>query len=310
MNNQIVYSIVVPVYNEKEVLSELYKRTTSVMDRLREPYEIILVNDGSSDSSLEIMKELHSKDSRVKIINFSRNFGHQIAITAGLDYASGEAVITIDADLQDPPEVIPSLIDKWKEGFDVAYGIREKRAGESFFKLSTASVFYRFLRRITDTNIPADTGDFRLMNRKVVDSLKNIRERNRFVRGLVSWVGYRQIGVNYKREKRFAGRTKYPLREMLKFAIDGISSFSFLPLRIASYGGFVISGVGLIYAMYVIFVKLFTTKTVPGWASLMVAILFLGGVQLIAIGIIGEYIARIGQETKQRPLYIIKEIIE
>ncbi|MFB0527749.1 MAG: glycosyltransferase family 2 protein [bacterium] len=310
MNNQIVYSVVVPVYNEKEVLSELYKRMTSVMDKLGEPYEIVFVNDGSNDGSLELMKTLYSQDSRVKIINFSRNFGHQIAITAGLDYASGEAVITIDADLQDPPEVIPSLIDKWKEGFDVAYGIREKRAGESFFKLSTASVFYRFLGKITDTNIPADTGDFRLMSRKVVDSLKNIRERNRFVRGLVSWVGYRQIGVNYKREKRFAGRTKYPLRKMLKFAIDGISSFSFLPLRIASYGGFVISGLGLIYAVYAIFIKLFTTKAVPGWASLMVAILFLGGVQLIAIGIIGEYIARIGQETKQRPLYIIKEIIE
>lgn len=310
MNNQIVYSIVVPVYNEKEVLSELYKRITSVMDKLSEPYEIIFVNDGSNDGSLELMKTLYSQDSQVKIISFSRNFGHQIAITAGLDYASGEAVITIDADLQDPPEVIPDLIDKWKEGFDVAYGIREKRAGESFFKLSTASIFYRFLGKITDTNIPADTGDFRLMSRKVVESLKNIRERNRFVRGLVSWVGYRQIGVNYKREKRFAGRTKYPLRKMLKFAIDGVSSFSFLPLRIASYGGFVISGLGLIYAVYAIFIKLFTTKTVHGWASIMVAILFLGGVQLIAIGIIGEYIARIGQETKQRPLYIIKEIIE
>jgi len=310
MTEQTVFSIVVPVFNEEEVLTELYKRTTSVMDKLGEPYEIIFVNDGSNDGSLELMKTLHSQDNRVKIINFSRNFGHQIAITAGLDYASGEAVITIDADLQDPPEVIPSLIDKWKEGFDVAYGIREKRTGESFFKLSTASIFYRFLGKITDTNIPADTGDFRLMSRKVVDSLKNIRERNRFVRGLVSWVGFPQIGVNYKREKRFAGCTKYPLRKMLKFAIDGISSFSFLPLRIASYGGFVISGVGLIYAIYVIFVKLFTTKMVPGWASLMVAILFLGGVQLIAIGIIGEYIARIGQETKQRPLYIIREIIK
>jgi len=310
MNNQIVYSIVVPVFNEEEVLTEFYKRITSVMDKLVEPYEIIFVNDGSNDGSLELMKTLHSQDNRVKIINFSRNFGHQIAITAGLDYASGEAVITIDADLQDPPEVIPSLIDKWKEGFDVAYGIREKRAGESFLKLCTASVFYRFLRRITDTDIPTDAGDFRLMSRKVVDSLKNIRERNRFVRGLVSWVGFPQIGVNYRREKRFAGCTKYPLRKMLKFAIDGISSFSFLPLRIASYGGFVISGVGLIYAIYVIFVKLFTTKMVPGWASIMVAILFLGGVQLIAIGIIGEYIARIGQETKQRPLYIIREIIK
>lgn len=310
MNNQIVYSIVVPVYNEKEVLSELYKRITSVMDKLSEPYEIIFVNDGSNDGSLELMKTLYSQDSQVKIISFSRNFGHQIAITAGLDYASGEAVITIDADLQDPPEVMPDLIDKWKEGFDVAYGIREKRAGESFFKLSTASIFYRFLGKITDTNIPVDTGDFRLMSRKVVESLKNIRERNRFVRGLVSWVGYRQIGVNYKREKRFAGRTKYPLRKMLKFAIDGVSSFSFLPLRIASYGGFVISGLGLIYAVYAIFIKLFIPKAVPGWASIMVAILFLGGVQLIAIGIIGEYIARIGQETKQRPLYIIKEIIE
>jgi dolichol-phosphate mannosyltransferase len=310
MTEQTVFSIVVPVFNEEEVLTELYKRITSVMDKLGEPYEIIFVNDGSNDGSLELMKTLHSQDNRVKIINFSRNFGHQIAITAGLDYASGEAVITIDADLQDPPEVIPSLIDKWKEGFDVAYGVREKRAGESFFKLATASIFYRFLGKVTDTDIPPDTGDFRLMSRKVVDSLKNIRERNRFVRGLVSWVGFPQIGVNYKREKRFAGCTKYPLRKMLKFAIDGISSFSFLPLRIASYGGFVISGVGLIYAIYVIFVKLFTTKMVPGWASLMVAILFLGGVQLIAIGIIGEYIARIGQETKQRPLYIIREIIK
>jgi dolichol-phosphate mannosyltransferase len=310
MNSQIVYSVVVPVYNEQEVLTEFYKRIASVMDKLREPCEIIFVNDGSNDGSLELMNTFHSQDSRVKIINFSRNFGHQAAITAGLDYASGEAVITIDADLQDPPEVIPSLIDKWKEGFDVAYGVREKRVGESFFKLATASIFYRFLGKITDTDIPPDTGDFRLMSRKVVESLKNIREKNRFVRGLVSWVGFPQIGVNYKREKRFAGRTKYPLRKMLKFAIDGISSFSFFPLRIASYGGFLVSGVGLIYALYVICIKLFTNRAVPGWASLMVAILFLGGVQLIAIGIIGEYIARIGEETKQRPLYIVKEIIK
>ncbi|MFB0527080.1 MAG: glycosyltransferase family 2 protein [bacterium] len=310
MSNQIVYSIVVPVFNEKEVLGELYKRITSVMDKLSEPYEIIFVNDGSNDGSFELMKTLHSQDSQVKIINFSRNFGHQIAITAGLDYASGKAVITIDADLQDPPEVIPNLIDKWKEGFDVVYGIREEREGEGIFKLVTARIFYRFLRRITDTNIPADTGDFRLISGKVVESLKNIRERNRFVRGLVSWVGYRQIGVSYKREKRFGGHTKYPLRKMLKFAVDGISSFSFLPLRIASYGGFVISGIGILYAIYVIIVKLFTNKALPGWASLMVAILFLGGVQLITIGIIGEYIARIGEEAKQRPLYIIKEIIE
>lgn len=310
MAEQITYSVVVPVFNEREVLNELYKRMISVMDKLGEPCEIIFVNDGSNDGSLELMKTFRSQDSRVKIIDFSRNFGHQIAITAGLDYASGEAVITIDADLQDPPEIIPNLIGKWKEGFDVVYGIREKRAGEKIFKLATASIFYRFLKRITDMNIPADTGDFRLMSRKVIESLKNIRERNRFVRGLVSWVGYRQIGVNYKREKRFAGRTKYSLRKMLKFAIDGISSFSFLPLRIASYGGFVSSGIGLLYAVYTMFCKLFTNKTVPGWASLMVAILFLGGVQLIAIGIIGEYIARIGQETKQRPLYIINEIIE
>jgi len=310
MSSKIVYSVLVPVFNEREVLDEFYKRTTSVMGKLGEPYEIIFVNDGSNDGSLELMKRLHSRDSRLKIIDFSRNFGHQIAITAGLDYASGKAVITIDADLQDPPEVIPNLIDKWKEGFDVVYGIREERAGEGIFKLVTARIFYRFLRRITDTNIPADTGDFRLISEKVVESLKNIRERNRFVRGLVSWVGYRQIGVSYKREKRFGGRTKYPLRKMLKFAMDGISSFSFLPLRIASYGGFVISGIGILYAIYAIIVKLFTNKTLPGWTSLMVAILFLGGVQLITIGIIGEYIARIGEETKQRPLYITKEIIE
>lgn len=309
MINEIIYSVIVPIFNEEEVLSEAYKRLTAVMQKSDGNYEIIFVNDGSKDNSFEILKDLCQKDKRVKIIKFSRNFGHQTAITAGTDYAQGKAVIIIDADLQDPPEVIPKLIEKWKEGYEVVYGERQKRKGESFFKLFTASVFYRIIRKISQINVPANVGDFRLIDRKVADILKKIKEKNRFIRGLVSWVGFKQTGVLYERERRFAGKTKYPIRKMLKFAFDAITSFSFFPLYIATYLGFFIAFICFIYIFFIFYLVMFTDKVVPGWSSLMVAILFLGGIQLIAIGIVGEYIGRIGEEVKNRPLYIIEEII-
>jgi len=309
MDSKYKYSIVAPVCNEEETIKEFYKRLTSIMDSLHDNYEIILVNDGSTDKSLEIMKELQSQDKRIKIINFSRNFGHQIAITAGTDYSSGDAVIIIDSDLQDPPEVIPRFIEKWEEGIEIVYGVRESAEGISIFKKLTSKIFYRTLQKIIDIKIPLDTGDFRLIDRKVVNSLKEIRERSRFVRGLTSWVGFKQEGILFKREKRFAGHTKYSLRKMLKLAIDATFSFSNFPLKIAGYFGFIIAGLSFLYLIYVIILKLFTNTLIQGWTSLIAAILFLGGIQLICLGIIGEYIGRIGEEVKHRPLYIIKEII-
>lgn len=309
MVRQYKYSIVVPVFNEENVLNEFYRRLTSTMNKLEENYEIIFVNDGSIDNSLNIMKKFHSYDKRVKIIDFSRNFGHQIAITAGIDYASGEAIVTIDADLQDPPKVIPKLIKKWKEDYDVVYGVRKKREGESFFKKVTASIFYKLLNSIADINIPLDAGDFRLIDRKVADNLKKTREKNRYIRGLTSWIGFKQIGVLYDREKRFAGYTKYPLSKMIKFGLDAIFSFTNLPLKIAAYFGFLVAGVSFLYLIYALILKIFMNITIQGWASLIVAVLFLGGVQLMCIGIIGEYIGRIGEEVKKRPLYIIKGVI-
>ena len=291
---QYKYSIVVPVFNEEKVLNELYRRLTIVMSKLRESYEIIFINDGSIDNSLEIMEKLHSKDKRIKIIDFSRNYGQQIATTAGIDYATGEAIVIIDADLQDPPKVIPELVKKWKKGYDVVYGVRKKREGENFFKKVTASIFYKFLNKIADINIPLDAGDFRLIDRKVANNLKTIREKNRYIRGLTSWIGFRQIGVLYDREKRFAGYTKYTLGKMLKLALDAVFSFSNYPLKIAIYIGFLISGLSFLYLIYVLILKIFMDVTIQGWASIIVAVLFLGGVQLICIGIIGEYIGRIG----------------
>ena len=309
MTKQYTYSIVVPVFNEEEVLGEFYKRLVSVMDSVQESYEIIFVNDGSKDRSLEIMKELHSKDKNVKIINFSRNFGHQIAITAGMDYSLGKAVMIIDADLQDPPELITEFIRKWKEGFEVVYGTREKRDGESIFKKITSSIFYRILEKITEIKIPVDAGDFRLIDIKVVNSLKEIREKSRFMRGLTTWTGFNQIGVLYKREKRFAGHTKYSLKKMLKFALDAVFSFSNFPLKIAGFFGFLVASLSFLYLVYILVLKMFTNVLIEGWASLIAVVLFLGGVQLICLGIIGEYIGRISEEVKRRPLYIIKEII-
>lgn len=302
-------SIVVPVFNEEAILPELHRRLTAVGATLEHDYEIVLVNDGSRDGSLAQMEALSHQDPRVRVIDLSRNFGHQIAITAGTDFAGGQAVVVIDADLQDPPEVILQLVEKWREGFEVVYAVRAKRRGETWFKLATASVFYKLIRSITSVDIPADTGDFRLMDRKVVEALRQIRERHRFVRGLVSWVGFRQTGVSYVREERYAGVTKYPLRKMLKFAFDGITSFSFMPLQIATYVGFAVSGLSFLGICWVFFESMIAHQTVQGWSSLMVAVLFLGGIQLLTIGLIGEYVGRIHDEIKQRPLYLIRQRI-
>lgn len=303
----IKYSVVVPLYNEELVIHETYRRLKEVMDSLKESYEIIFVNDGSRDRTAQLTKEICSKDANIKFISFSRNFGHQMAITAGMDNSVGQAVIVIDADLQDPPEVMVKMIEKWKEGYEVVYGQRGKRKGETLFKKFTAKIFYRTLRSMTDVDIPVDTGDFRLIDRKVCDALKTIPERNRYVRGLISWLGFKQTGVEFVREERFAGETKYPLKKMIKFAMDAITSFSYKPLKIATYAGGIMSFFTFVYLLFVIFEKIFTTLTVPGWTSMIALTLFFNGFMFIMLGIIGEYVGRIYDEAKGRPLYIIGE---
>lgn len=307
MSSIVKYSIVVPVYNEEEVIHETYRRLTEVMRSTKEAYELLFVNDGSRDRTAEIIKEYSEQDPAVVLLDFARNFGHQIAITAGMDYARGEAVVVIDADLQDPPELILEMIEKWKQGFDVVYAKRTKRKGETYFKKQTATMFYRFLRAMTDIDIPLDTGDFRLLDRKVCNQMNSIQEKNRFVRGLVSWVGFKQIAVEYEREERLAGESKYPLKKMLKLSMDGITSFSYKPLKLASYAGVTLSGIGFIYLLVVLYLKLFTDSTITGWSSLIVIQLFFSGIILIILGMIGEYIGRIYDETKNRPLYIVRE---
>jgi glycosyltransferase involved in cell wall biosynthesis len=304
-----LYSIVIPVYNEAEVLPTLYQRLTQVMESLGELYEIIFVNDGSRDVSPFLIRELQAKDERVKLISFSRNFGHQTAITAGLDHSVGQAVVVMDADLQDPPEVIPRMVEKWREGHEVVFAMRERRSGEGLFKRATAAVFYRLLRQLTATEIPLDAGDFRLMSRRAVEALKVVRERNRFMRGLAAWIGFRQTSITFVRDVRYAGKTKYPLRKMMRFALNGLTSFTIVPLQLSTYLGFAVSLISLFYMVYVIGRKLFTDQFVPGWASVIVAVLFLGGIQLISLGILGEYIGRIYEEVKQRPLYVIEESV-
>ena len=307
MERKNLISIVVPVFNEAEVIEASHARLAKAMDAVPQvDYEILFVNDGSSDGSAQRLADLAMLDSRVKVLRFSRNFGHQIAITAGIDHAEGDAVVVIDADLQDPPEVIPQFIDKWLEGYDIVYGVREKRHGETAMKLFTASLFYRLIRLFSKIDIPQDVGDFRLMSRRAVDYLKQMTEKDRFVRGLVSWIGFRQIGVPYTREKRFAGTTKYPYRKMIKFAFDGITSFSTAPLSLATWLGFITSIFAFLY-MGSVFVQKLLGNTVQGWATIMVALLFLGGVQLICVGILGQYIGRIFNEVKPRPVYIIQE---
>lgn len=302
-----IFSIIAPVYNEEEVLPELYRRVSAVMDGVGEAWELVLVDDGSKDRSAEVIASLHVQDPRVKGIGFSRNFGFQEAVTAGLDHALGAAVILTDADLQDPPEVIPEMIAKWREGNDVVYGVRAEREGETWFKKVTAMLFYRLIHRITSVQIPLDTGDFRLMDRRVVEAITNMRERNRFLRGMVPWVGFRQVGVSYKRDARFAGQSKFStLRPMLKFALNAITSFSYLPLHLATYLGFIIAILAAVAILVVIPLRLFTpSEALLGQATTLVAVLFLGGVQLISLGIIGEYLGRIYDEVKGRPLYLV-----
>lgn len=307
IENRLI-SIVVPVFNEDEVIDEFYNRLSDVMDSLEDfSSEIIFIDDGSVDGSFDKLRKIADSDSRVKVIKFSRNFGHQIAITAGMDAAKGDAVVIIDADLQDPPEVIRNFVVKWHEGYDVVYGIREKREGESMLKLITASMFYRLLKMATKIDIPVDTGDFRLISKRANAHLREIREQDRFVRGLVSWIGFKQAAVSYRREKRYAGETKYPYKQMIKFAFDAITSFSSVPLKLATLLGYFVAVLSLLYGCSV-FIQKAMGITVPGWATIMVGMLFLGGVQLICIGIMGEYVARIFTQLKQRPLYIVEQL--
>ena len=308
-----VLSIVVPLYNEEGNVAALMERIVAIAERLpgSPSYEVVLVNDGSLDGTLEAIRAEMTRRRGVVLANLSRNFGHQLAASAGIDLAGGDAVVLMDGDLQDPPELIADFMAKWREGFDVVYAVRRTRKGESPFKLFTARLFYRTIKRLTKVSIPVDTGDFRLMSRRVVNALKRSPERHRFLRGMVSWVGFNQIGIEYDRDERLSGETKYPLPKMLRFAIDGITSFSDVPLRFASYLGFVSSLLAFVYALMVIGFKLFSLNPpayTRGWASTICAVLFLGGVQLISLGILGEYIGRIYDEVKGRPLYLISEI--
>ena len=308
MNETRLLSVVVPVFNESEVLGASYARLKHALDSLDAiSYEIIFVDDGSNDGSYHKLVSIAKLDPCVKLIKLARNFGHQVAMTAGIDVAKGDAVVAIDADLQDPPEMIHQLILKWEEGYDVVYGIRQKRQGEGRIKRFTAFLFYRVLRSLTQIDIPVDTGDFRLMSKRAATYFRQLREKDRYVRGLVSWLGFRQTGVYYTRHERYAGVTKYPFHKMLKFALDGITSFSNVPLRLATWLGYSASFLAFLYGCSV-FIQKALGNTVQGWATIMIGILFLGGVQLICIGIVGEYVGRIYNEIKQRPLYIVEEI--
>jgi glycosyltransferase involved in cell wall biosynthesis len=302
------YSIVIPVYNEAPGLPALYIQLRDLLDRLDGPAEVLLVDDGSGDDSFDIMTELNNRDERFKAIRLSRNFGHQIAITAGMDLAEGQAVVVMDADLQDPPAVVIDMAARWREGYQVVYGVRADRSTDTWFKRTTASLFYRGLRRLTDTDIPADVGDFRLMDRRVIDAMSAMREGSRFVRGMVASVGFRQIGVPYDREPRFAGETKYPLRKMLRLAADGVVGFSRMPLRLTLQAGFAVATLSLIGGIVALFMKLGGLFTVPGWASLVFVVCLLGGVQLAVMGLIGEYLGRTYEEALQRPIYIVSDL--
>ncbi|MGH3102487.1 MAG: glycosyltransferase family 2 protein [Gaiellaceae bacterium] len=302
------YSFVVPIYNEAETLPELARRLGAVMDALDGEAEAILVDDGSADASYSILVDLHERDERFKVVRFSRNFGHQVAITAGVDFASGDAVVIMDGDLQDPPEVALELVERWRDGYEVVYAIREDRLeAERRPKRLATSIFYRALRRLTDLDIPADVGDFRLVDRRAVEEFKRLREHNRYVRGLFAWVGFRQVGVPYKRDPRYAGRTKYPFGKLVSLAADGVVGFSNVPLRLALTFGFIFSGASFLYGMVAIAKRVLGIGYVPGWASVVAVVTFLGGVQLIVVGMMGIYVGRIYEEVKQRPLYIVRD---
>lgn len=300
------YSIVAPIYNEEGNIALLYERICTVMESLDEPWELILVNDGSRDRSPEMITELAERDARIKVLHFARNFGHQIAVTAGIDFASGDAVILIDADLQDPPELILKMIEQWKAGYEVVYAIREERKGESWFKLFSAKLFYRLIYRITDVNIPVDTGDFRLMDRAVAQVLKDMREHNRFIRGMTSWAGFKQTGVYYVREARHAGETKYPLRKMIRFALDAITSFSYFPLQIMIYVSLVLGVLALIAIPVVAVLRLsLGVEFLGGQATTIILVLLMSSFQLFFLFILGQYLARIYDEARNRPLYVV-----
>jgi dolichol-phosphate mannosyltransferase len=307
---KITYSIIAPIFNERENLPELHRRITEVMTSTREPWELVLVDDGSTDGSSDIIRDMAQKDRHIRPVIFARNFGHQVAVTAGLDYSRGDAVVIIDADLQDPPELILEMSKKWKEGNEVVFAVRAEREGESWFKLWTASLFYRIIYRITDVKIPLDTGDFRLMDRKVVDVMNRMRERHRFLRGMSAWVGFKQVGVEYKRAARKAGETKYPFKKMFRLAINAVTGFSYFPLQVATFFGFVSASVAIIAIPVVALLRLAGTHFFEGQTTTLIAVLFLGGVQLISLGVLGEYIGRLYDEAKGRPLYIVREAPE
>ena len=307
MSETIKFSIIAPIFNELENLPVLYDRICSVMNKTGGSWELILVDDGSVDGSTDIIRDLAKKDDRVVPVIFARNFGHQIAVTAGLDYSRGEAVVIIDSDLQDPPELILELIEKWNQGYEVVYAVRADREGETWFKTFTASIFYRLIYRITDVKIPMDTGDFRLMDRKVVNVMNSMREHHRFLRGMSAWVGFKQIGVEYKRAARLSGTTKYPFKKMLKLALTAITGFSYVPLQLATYLGFISAAISIIAIPIVIVLRISGSNSFFGQATTLIAVLFFGGVQLISLGILGEYIGRIYDEVKGRPLYITSE---
>lgn len=298
-------SIVLPIFNEEEVIPELDRRLRAMLDKVGETWEVVFVDDGSRDRTGQLLRELARTEARYKLISFSRNFGHQLAITAGTDHASGQAVVVMDADLQDPPEVVMEMVQKWREGFDVVYGVRAAREGESIFKRASAALFYRLMRSMVPMDLPLDAGDFRLMSRRVVLALRTLRETHRFVRGLVVWLGFRQTSVRYVRSGRFAGSTKYPLRKMLRFAVDGITSFSIVPLRLSTHFG-VLAGLGTVgLALWTLWVRFFVKAVVPGWTSLLLAIAMISTAQFVMIGILGEYVGRIYEAVKGRPLYIV-----
>lgn len=300
-------SVIIPIYNEEGNISRLFERLYAVISKLNAETEFIFVNDGSRDQSLRLIKDLAAQHQNVCYIDFARNFGHQVAVSAGLDYCNGRAVVIIDADLQDPPELILDLHAKWKEGYEVVYARRRAREGESFAKKFTARMFYRTLKKITSINIPVDTGDFRLIDRKIVDVLRKMPEQQKFLRGQISWIGFRQTFVEYDRDARYAGKTGYTYKKMFRLALDGITSFSNLPLKFATFTGFLVSGIAFLMILYALYARFITKDYVPGWTSLMLAVLFIGGVQLICIGIIGEYISRLSSNVRNRPLYIVNE---
>ncbi len=300
-------SVIIPIYNEEENISLLHHRLTKVLNEMDSGYELIFVNDGSHDDSMQLVQQLAKENAYVKYIDLSRNFGHQIAVMAGLDHAQGAATIIIDADLQDPPELIPEMVAKWKEGYEVVYAKRKSRKGESAMKKWTAKLFYRILRKLTDFDIPVDVGDFRIIDQKIVEVLRNMPERSKYLRGQIAWVGFKQTYVTYNREERHAGETGYSIKKMLDLAMNAVTGFSEAPLRLVTYMGIMVTVFSLLTMMYTLISRLLTDSYVEGWASLMVSILFLGGVQMIAIGILGEYIGRIYRDIRQRPLYIVKD---